>query len=139
RDRRRRRRRCRDRSDARTAFGAARGHRGGRSHEGPVRRASARSRGTLERGRRGAAAHLRTLRREPPAVDLPATGHRTEGREPSRERRPHLPRADGAHVASLIRWPHARVAAVVIAANVLAFSVLVAEQATEWSTRWEPA
>ena len=33
------------------------------------------------------------------------------------------------------RWPRARIAALVAAANIVAFSVLMAEQATEWSSR----
>ncbi|TSI15562.1 sensor histidine kinase [Brevibacterium aurantiacum] len=37
------------------------------------------------------------------------------------------------------RWPRARIAALVAAINTVAFSALVAEQATEWSSRWETA
>ncbi|WP_221586219.1 sensor histidine kinase [Microbacterium sp. G2-8] len=35
-------------------------------------------------------------------------------------------------------WPRARIAALVATVNVVAFAVLVAEQATEWSTSWDP-
>lgn len=35
------------------------------------------------------------------------------------------------------RWPRARIAALVATVNVVGFAVLVAEQATEWSTSWD--